>query len=1094
MTRAPFFRPLALAAALAALGAGPAHAMSDWQRECQRGTYEINPYTPCAQPFHEGLAAVMTGSEEDEAGRWGYIDKQGRMAIAPAFQEATPFQNGLAAVRQDDLWGYIDAKGAWAIRPAYAEATGFNAQGTALVRIDERDVLIDRQGQTVKTLPLGARSWGFRPGQTLAEIEVPQPPRLFNVATGRALTLPDDVMALGEPTQGQIPAQRRASRYNGWWGLLSANGRWAVPPETLRSEEAPLRDGNVIAVRRDGRWQFVDPQGRPLSKQRYGDRVALLAPGAWLVKREHNAPAILLDADLRPMRSFRQDYAWPEKREGWTVLRDDEAILLVDPVGRLSILSLPQGRVDIQNGRAWVYARTSDGATDATTDGATDEAVDATHAAIDASQAAANTSLAEPPSPRTARKRNDRNAEPGAAADAAQARPAREPDPAPPTPLPVYRLPDPPAVADPPPPMVIMPKPAANMPAPGPTAMPVEAQAADAAPVAVDAAQEAGQAVDAAVAEAAVAEAAADAAAAAADAAIGSANRPETLIQIYAADGQPLLSHTQAARLRDYSVTPVQPDKRLSAREAALLPLATLSPSDYEQPNGILTADGKIVIDPSWSRIATYDASLPLVTHTRDDKVGAIDAAGRWAVPPRYQELDTFNSGYAWALPFDANSRNQTVLLDALGRKTALPDAVRRNGEYLDGGLITYYALDDDHERVWGLWDIRKNAPALKPSLAGIEKFEGDWARAQSGDRWGVIGRDGKWRIKPDYEGAYRLDYLGQGYMLTEEAKPAGQSDAYDSFYRLHHLPSGKASPLLRGKPQALEGGRQMGLLADGGTMLFDARGGSVRLFQGKPENQRQFGDWISLSYDDRKGAIDARGNMKIAAENGEFNPFFVQPDGLARVNTPQGYRLMDQNGAIVQARLGDAMPLASMQRLVVEDRDGSRSVMVDMQGREIARFNKTYSVDASTASEGVVVYEGDNGRHGFVNAEGKRVVGPYFNKLGPLRDGLARARREQRSGKLYGYIDLTGRYAIAPEFAWADDFREGRALARRGDQLMYIDPRGQAAASFSLVCGAVVIQDAQQRVTLPAKPLACPDAAGLQYAPATETAQAGQS
>ena len=184
-----------------------------------------------------------------------------------------------------------------------------------------------------------------------------------------------------------------------------------------------------------------------------------------------------------------------------------------------------------------------------------------------------------------------------------------------------------------------------------------------------------------------------------------------------------------------------------------------------------------------------------------------------------------------------------------------------------------------------------------------------------------MIGRDGKWRIKPDYEGAYRLDYLGQGYMLTEEAKPAGQSDAYDSFYRLHHLPSGKASPLLRGKPQALEGGRQMGLLADGGTMLFDTRGGSVRLFQGKPENQRQFGDWISLSYDDRKGAIDARGNMKIAAENGVQSLLRAARWPGAR-QYPQGYRLMDQNGAIVQARLGDAMPLASMQRLVVEDRD----------------------------------------------------------------------------------------------------------------------------------------------------------------------------
>ena len=157
--------------------------------------------------------------------------------------------------------GYIDAKGAWAIRPAYAEATGFNAQGTALVRIDERDVLIDRQGRTVKTLPLGARSWGFQPGQTLAEIEVPQPPRLFNVATGRALTLPDDVMALGEPTQGQIPrsgAPRATTAGGDCWTPMAAG-----PSRRKRClEEAPLRDGNVIAVRRDERWQFVDPQGR----------------------------------------------------------------------------------------------------------------------------------------------------------------------------------------------------------------------------------------------------------------------------------------------------------------------------------------------------------------------------------------------------------------------------------------------------------------------------------------------------------------------------------------------------------------------------------------------------------------------------------------------------------------------------------------------------------------------------------------------------------------------------------------------------------------------------------------------------------------
>ena len=277
----------------------------------------------------------MTGSEEDEAGRWGYIDKQGRMAIAPAFQEATPFQNGLAAVRQDDLWGYIDAKGAWAIRPAYAEATGFNAQGTALVRIDERDVLIDRQGQTVKTLPLGARSWGFRRtdagrdrgAAAAAPVQRRHGPRADAAGrrhgAGRADAGPD-------PRATARLAQRLVGTAERQWPLGRAAGNAALrrgaAARRQRHRRAPRR---ALAVRGPAGPTAVEAT---LWRSR---RAAL--PGAWLVKREHNAPAILLDADLRPMRSFRQDYAWPEKREGWTVLRDDEAILLVDPVGRLSI-------------------------------------------------------------------------------------------------------------------------------------------------------------------------------------------------------------------------------------------------------------------------------------------------------------------------------------------------------------------------------------------------------------------------------------------------------------------------------------------------------------------------------------------------------------------------------------------------------------------------------------------------------------------------------------------------------------------------------------------------------------------------------------
>ena len=193
--------------------------MSDWQRECQRGTYEINPLHVCAQPFHEGLAAVMTGSEEDEAGRWGYTSKAAWPSRRVPGGHAVPER--LAAVRQDDL-GLYRRQGRLGHPPGL--------RGSNRLQRARHGAGPDRRARRAHRPPgpdsqdaaAGRAQLGFRPGQTLAEIEVPQPPRLFNVATGRALTLPDDVMALGEPTQGQIPAQRRASRYNGWWGLLSA--------------------------------------------------------------------------------------------------------------------------------------------------------------------------------------------------------------------------------------------------------------------------------------------------------------------------------------------------------------------------------------------------------------------------------------------------------------------------------------------------------------------------------------------------------------------------------------------------------------------------------------------------------------------------------------------------------------------------------------------------------------------------------------------------------------------------------------------------------------------------------------------------------
>lgn len=1014
----PALRPLALAAALAALGSAPASAdqYADWQRDCVGRTYAITPDVSCQRAYAEGLAAVITGKASDTAGTWGYVDKQGRMVVEPAFQEAESFQNGLAAVRQDGLWGYIDKRGNWAVKPRYARASGFNAEGTALVELDERDVLIDRQGQVVKTFELGTRSWGFERGQKLAEMEVPQPPRLFNTATGRALTLPADVMMLAPSDDADhLPAQRRSSRYGGWWGLLDADGRWAIAPEVLRSQQPPLRDGDTLAVQRENTWRFVRPDGTALDSDGY-ENVTRVAPGLWLVKPKGDGPYALLDARLKPLRTFTNQYVGVEATDGWKILTDIDAVILIPPNGKPQVVRATFGRVTIQNGLAWVNAQQPAGPGTAPTSAQADVAV----------------SVAAPAA----------------------------------TPL------------DPSPPLAT--------------------DVATEAPQAVDAATDAPQAVEAAAAADAAVDAAADAAAAAADAAVsadaGGYETEATLAQIYRPDGTPLLDADTVARLGQYRVMPFSA-KRATGKagngraDADALPLALLHPNDYSQPTGILTRSGRIVTNAQWDDMTSYDATAPLLVQTRKRTVGAIDAEGNWILPPKYAGIGGFNGPYSWARTPDMD-RNSAVLIDTRGNPQKLPARIEVNGEKLDGDLLYFYTLDERRNRRWGLWNVRTGSETVKPTLDRIENFTDDWAKAQDHDRWGVIDRQGKWVVPATYSGSYELDYLGNGYLLTREPK-GEDSSGYRDDYRLINLRTGKRSVVLHDRPQDLRQGRYLAQGKDGATLLFDAQGGMTRLFEGEPERKEQFGDWIYVQYRSRNGAIDARGNFKVPATNGEFNPFFVQPEGLARVYDGQRYRLMDENGkTLLQAR-GDGTPLASMKRAVFRDSKNSQSVMTDLQGREITRFKGEFTLDERSASEGVVVYRGQGDRYGFVNANGKRVVGPYFDKLGPLRDGLALARREQRSGKLLGYIDLSGRYVIPPEFGWADDFSEGRALVRREGLLEFIDTRGKTMTLFGLICGEVVVFDPQGRLTWPREKLTCPDAGDLEYAPAPESAQA---
>ena len=77
------------------------------------GKLVIQPQFDRADLFAEGAAAVELGR------RWGFIDKSGKLIVPPQYDLADPYSEGLALVGVGPQLGYIDKSGKFAINPQF---------------------------------------------------------------------------------------------------------------------------------------------------------------------------------------------------------------------------------------------------------------------------------------------------------------------------------------------------------------------------------------------------------------------------------------------------------------------------------------------------------------------------------------------------------------------------------------------------------------------------------------------------------------------------------------------------------------------------------------------------------------------------------------------------------------------------------------------------------------------------------------------------------------------------------------------------------------------------------------------------------------
>jgi hypothetical protein len=106
------------------------------------GKLIIAPQFDEAWPFSEGLAKVK------QNGKWGFIDKTGTLVITPSSEEAESFSEERAEIRQNGKWGFIDKAGKAIVAPQFQEVRRFT-EGLAAVKSEGKWGFVDKAGTMV---------------------------------------------------------------------------------------------------------------------------------------------------------------------------------------------------------------------------------------------------------------------------------------------------------------------------------------------------------------------------------------------------------------------------------------------------------------------------------------------------------------------------------------------------------------------------------------------------------------------------------------------------------------------------------------------------------------------------------------------------------------------------------------------------------------------------------------------------------------------------------------------------------------------------------------------------------------------------------
>lgn len=220
----------------------PIEVDGKWGYVDKTGKIAIQPNFMGAGYFSEGLAPVcvnVIGKGEENESLWGFIDKTGKVVIEPKFIDASSFHEVLAAVaitdkdgKNNKLWGYINKGGRFVIKPQYSVATNF-----------ENDVAIVLLGEAYETERLIDIT-----GKTIFEGDSS---RIDGFSEGLAFVQAKDRNGVNDP-----------------WGIIDRTGKFVVKP--MFYNVGRFHNGLApVCTSPDSDYGFIDKKGKMVIPARF---------------------------------------------------------------------------------------------------------------------------------------------------------------------------------------------------------------------------------------------------------------------------------------------------------------------------------------------------------------------------------------------------------------------------------------------------------------------------------------------------------------------------------------------------------------------------------------------------------------------------------------------------------------------------------------------------------------------------------------------------------------------------------------------------------------------------------------------------------